>query len=86
MSEDTEEYATPEITDKAHASASVGLTLILGNRTAWPKFEFGDNALPGETSEELIARVNTLTLDGAFSIAEQTRHLMLNELNPNKDK
>lgn len=73
----------PAISGSAHASASLGVTIIVNGKSAWPKFEFGDNALPGETAEELIERVNDLTIEGAYNVAEKARWLMT-ELTTNK--
>jgi len=71
-----EEYEIPPITSEARASASCGITIQVGHRSAWPKFEFADGALPEETADELIERVNNLTLEGAFNMAEKTRWLL----------
>ena len=76
VNEEDEEYELPPATEAARASASCGITIQVGHHSAWPKFEFSDNALPGESSEELLERVNSLTLEGAFNMAEKTRWLM----------
>lgn len=81
--QEDEEIEIPPITEGAHASASLGVTIMVAGKSAWPKFEFSDNALPGETADELIERVNNLTLEGAFNMAEKARWLMT-ELNNNK--
>lgn len=85
IQEETQEMEVPPISPTARATASCGLTIIVNGRTAWPKFEFSDGALPGETSDELTQRVNNLTLDGAFDVAEKTRWLMT-ELHNNSKK
>lgn len=64
------------ITENAHATASLGMTIIVDGKSAWPKFEFGDTALPGETAADLQARVLEVTLDGAFTVAENAKFVM----------
>lgn len=76
IEDDEEEIFDVEITTEAHATASLGTTVIVGGKTAWPKFEFGDKALPGETAADLIKRVNDVALNGAFDMANQARALM----------
>lgn len=72
-----DEEALPlPITENAHATSSLGMTIIVDGRTAWPKFEFGDTALPGESAADLQARVLEITLDGAFTVAENSKYVM----------
>ena len=75
--EQYDEEALPlPITENAHATASLGMTIMVDGKSAWPKFEFGDNALPGETSADLQARVIEIALDGAFTVAENAKFVM----------
>ena len=77
MSEPTQEEFEEDvflpISPDAHASASLGLTIVVGGRSHWPKYEFGDNALPGETAADLQARVLEACIDGAFTLAENAK-------------
>jgi len=75
--EEYDEEALPlPVSEHAHATSSLGMTIIVDGRTAWPKFEFGDTALPGESAADLQARVIEVTLDGAFTIAENAKYVM----------
>jgi hypothetical protein len=83
----TEEYEMPTVSDTARFSASIGITIIRGNRTGWPKFSVDDQILPGETVGEFMNRVNDLALEGAFRTAENTAMLIENDIETNrKDK
>lgn len=75
--EEYDEEALPlPVSENAHATSSLGMTIIVDGRSAWPKFEFGDTALPGESAADLQARVIEVTLDGAFTIAENAKYVM----------
>ena len=77
----------PPVSDTARFSASIGITIIRGNRTGWPKFSVDDQILPGESAGEFMNRVNDLALEGAFRTAENTVMLLENEIeNARKDK
>jgi hypothetical protein len=85
--ENAEEYEMPAVSDTARFSASIGITIIRGNRTGWPKFSVDDQILPGETAGEFMNRVNDLALEGAFRTAENTAMLLENDIETNrKDK
>lgn len=73
------------MTSGAHAEATLGITIVVKGLQAWPKATFGDNALPGETVEELKARVNGICLDLEFDLATQARTRLIQSHNANKE-
>jgi hypothetical protein len=85
---DTEENEElPSVSSTARFGASIGITIMRGNRTGWPKFSVDDQILPGETVGEFMNRVNDLALEGAFRTAENTVMLIENDIENNrKDK
>lgn len=84
---ETDEYEMPSVSDTARFTATIGITIIRGQRQGWPKFEVNDQILPGETATEFMNRVNDLALEGAFRTAENTVILIENDIENNrKDK
>lgn len=85
--DNTEEYEMPHVSDTARFNATIGITIIRGNRSGWPKFGVDDQILPGETAGEFMNRVNDLALEGAFRTAENTAILLENDIEASrKDK
>jgi|GEM_PF-3478343 len=85
--DNTDEYDMPPVSPTARFSTSIGITIIRGNRTGWPKFSVDDQILPGETVGEFMNRVNDLALEGAFRTAENTAMLIENDIETaRKDK
>jgi len=73
-----------EQTESARYTASLGITIIHKGKTAWPKVEYGDDALPGENAAEHMKRVNDIALNGVFDLANQGRSLM-QQIETNKE-
>lgn len=57
-------------TESARATATLGMTVMYkGRPEAWPKVEYSDSAMPGETADQLLARVNAYAVNGVIELA-----------------